>query len=161
MSWFATGVGVRFTGTAGGQRIQNGFHHYIHGDEFSLSYDDHAWEGLVYAVFDQSWRLDGPLGVDVLASALASQQRFDADATVRVVAQERTFVGRCRQWLGLRWSIREGGDVPSTTQSVAAFEQGFWLNYGLAYRNVSLSGEWDPFDKKSSGAIGIVAIANW
>jgi hypothetical protein len=161
LRWFAAGVGLRYTGDVGGQRIQDDFHHYIHGTGYFLHYDEPIWEGLAYVVLDRSWRLERAFGFDAQLSTQGGTRRFEMDATARAVLRERIFGGDCRQWFGPSWRVREGNGLASTSEAVARFEDGEWLDYGLAYRKLSLSGDWNPFEQKSSGALGIVLVTDW
>jgi hypothetical protein len=159
-SWFAIGLGGRFGGDFYGQRIQDSTHRIFPAEDFRLDYDDKDAEGLIYGVYERTWQVSVQAESELFSSNIVSDQRIESDLGLRGILQEQIFSGTCRQWLGLRLRLREGNALSATSASVARFERGAWLEYGFAYRNLSLSGFIEPLEHKAYGVIG-VTVGTW
>ncbi|MBA2481662.1 MAG: hypothetical protein H0V44_13435 [Planctomycetes bacterium] len=164
------GVGMRVSGSLGGETLQSALHAGSGYDDVRLPYDrDRAADGLVYVLgrevlsFDPSasvsWAIPATVwGLAATAQGLAtSGGEFQASLGLDLVvigAQGSTWVGGRYQW-------NEGTQATPTAATVAAHEEGPWVVAGASVGPLPmpiggyLRGGINPSTRAAMGSIGL------
>ncbi len=134
------GGGLRYSGKAGGARIQNGFHQLIGSEIKTMPYvDESRTDATLWALY----RRDGLLADDVELPLVGGGWRFDywgrasamvttdnaqdGNLTLNLVAQKRWF----QAWFGVQADLRRGHNSNIVEQATADYEDGMSTVLGI------------------------------
>jgi len=151
--WVALGIGGRFSGNLRGQNVQNGVHSAQNFSYLELVYDSRQSSALGYIMGERSLWLLPWAGIEMDATLLATTY---GEVQGEVAEHGVLRFADATLWAGLRWSARNGVGQGRTARSVATFERGLWIDYGLSWRWLALSGSVDPGTGHSYGVLSLV-----